>query len=60
VFDYLLLGLVPSVEDMALTQQGKSGQPTGKQRLAEDWPLPGFAVAPMLAVPPVTVARGPR
>jgi penicillin-binding protein 2 len=41
VFDYLLLGLVPSAEDMALTQQGKSGPITGKQRPASDYVLPG-------------------
>jgi penicillin-binding protein 2 len=61
VFDYLLLGLVPSAEDMALTQQGKSGPPVGKQRLADEWPLPGMAAAAPTVVPAnVTVARGPR
>jgi penicillin-binding protein 2 len=61
VFDYLLLGLVPSAEDMALTQQGKSGAPVGKQRLADEWPLPGMAGASPQSVPvPVSVARGPR
>ncbi len=59
VFDYLLLGLVPSPEDMALTQQGKSGPPVGKQRLADEWPLPGMASATLQIVPnPVRVARG--
>jgi penicillin-binding protein 2 len=38
VFDYLLLGLVPSAEDMALTQQGKS-------RPAADYVLPGSPAA---------------
>ena len=41
VFDYLLLGQYPSVEDIALTQQGKSTVPVGKPRLAADVPLPG-------------------
>ncbi|MBL8320215.1 MAG: penicillin-binding protein 2 [Burkholderiaceae bacterium] len=61
VFDYLLLGLVPSPEDIALTQQGKSGAPVGKQRPADEWPLPSLAGAtPQTVQPPVTVARGPR
>jgi penicillin-binding protein 2 len=42
VFDYVLLGLVPSAEDMALTQQGKSAAPTGKQRSADEYQLPGL------------------
>ena len=45
VFDYVLLGLVPSAEDMALTQQGKSGPITGKQRPASDYALPGSPAA---------------
>jgi penicillin-binding protein 2 len=61
VFDYLLLGLVPSPEDIALTQQGKSGAPVGKQRPADEWPLPSLAgAAPQTVQSPVTVARGPR
>ncbi|HET7527121.1 MAG TPA: penicillin-binding protein 2 [Burkholderiaceae bacterium] len=43
VFDYALLGLVPSVEDIALTQQGKSAAPTGKPRPASEYLLPGIA-----------------
>jgi penicillin-binding protein 2 len=60
VFDYLLLGLVPSPEDIALTRQGKSGAPVGKQRSADDWPLPGLTAAPSVVPNPVAVARGPR
>jgi penicillin-binding protein 2 len=60
VFDYLLLGQVPSPEDMALTRQGKSGAPIGKPRLADEWPLPGMALAPAVVPANVTVARGPR
>ena len=41
VFDYLLLGLVPSEEDMAATKIGKSSAPMGKQRPASEMPLPG-------------------
>ena len=43
VFDYTLLGMVPSVEDIAQTQQGKSTAPIGKQRPADEYPLPGVA-----------------
>ena len=43
VFDYALLGLVPSVEDMAATREGKSGAPIGTQRPAASVPLPGLA-----------------
>jgi penicillin-binding protein 2 len=45
VFDYTLLGLVPSAEDMTLTQQGKSAAPTGKQRPADEYLLPGVVGA---------------
>jgi penicillin-binding protein 2 len=45
VFDYLLLGKVPSEEDMALTQQGKSTVPVGSPRRAEDLLLPGAQAA---------------
>ncbi len=44
VFDYALLGLVPSVEDMAATREGKSGAPIGLQRPALSVPLGGLAV----------------
>ena len=39
VFDYLLLGQYPSEEDIALTQQGKSGAPVGEPLRAADVPL---------------------
>jgi penicillin-binding protein 2 len=58
VFDYVLLGLVPSAEDMALTQQGKSGPITGKQRPANDYVLPGSpAAAAAVAAPPPPAVR---
>ena len=41
VFDFVLLGVAPSEEDMAATRIGKSGAPTGTPRSAADWPLPG-------------------
>jgi penicillin-binding protein 2 len=41
VFDYALLGLAPSPEDMAATREGKSGAPIGTQRPAASMPLPG-------------------
>ena len=43
VFDYALLGLVPSADDIAQTQQGKSAAPIGKQRPAEEYVMPGVA-----------------
>lgn len=43
VFDYALLGLYPSEEDMLLTQKGQSSSPVGKPRRAVDVPLPGAA-----------------
>ena len=41
VFDYLLLGQVPSEEDMAATRQGKSSAPIGTPRRADELPLAG-------------------
>ncbi len=52
VFDYLLSGLCPSEEDIALTREGKSTTPVGKPRPAGEVPLPGMmSVAPLAAVP---------
>ena len=59
VFDYLLLGQVPSREDMALTQQGKATTPVGKPRPAEDYALPGLAAAQSMPAEQ-HVAKGPR
>ena len=44
VFDYWLLGLYPSEEDIAATQQGLSAAPIGKQRLASEVSWPGNAL----------------
>jgi penicillin-binding protein 2 len=52
VFDYLLLGQVPSAEDMALTRQGRSAAPVGTPRRAADLPLPGPPGPAALASPP--------
>ncbi|GAB4559962.1 MAG: penicillin-binding protein 2 [Rhizobacter sp.] len=49
VMDYLLLGLYPSEEDIALTREGKSGAPTGTPRAVSAVPLPGagaYAIGP--------------
>jgi len=43
VFDYWLLGLYPSDEDMAAVRIGQAGAPIGQQRLAADLPWPGAA-----------------
>jgi penicillin-binding protein 2 len=59
VFDYLLLGQVPSAEDMALVKQGKATTPVGKPRPAEDYPLPGLTAA-QAAPSEQRVAKGPR
>ncbi len=57
VFDYWLAGLWPNDEDMAATQQGKSGAPIGKLRPAADVFLPGMAAsAAMAAVLPARQA----
>jgi penicillin-binding protein 2 len=40
VLDYLLLGLYPSEEDIALVQQGRASAPVGAPRRAADVPLP--------------------
>ncbi len=41
VFDYWLLGLYPSEEDMEAARSGKAGAPIGKPRLVADMPWPG-------------------
>jgi len=48
VFDYWLLGLYPSEEDLAAVRQGKAGRPIGKPRNAAEaaWPPAPAGVAP--------------
>lgn len=41
--DYLLLGMVPSEEDIAAVQRGEAGAPVGKPRPAAEYLLPGNA-----------------
>jgi penicillin-binding protein 2 len=58
VFDYLLSGVYPSEEDIALTREGKSGAPVGKSRPAMEVPLPGVATLSPLQLPsPERIAR---
>jgi penicillin-binding protein 2 len=60
VFDYALLGQYPSLEDMALTREGKSGAPVGTPRLAAAVPLPGAtALANNLGPAPVMAPPAP-
>ncbi len=49
VFDYVLLGQYPSVEDIAATRQGQSVAPIGTPRPADSIPLPGLAASVPLA-----------
>ena len=56
VFDYVLAGLYPSEEDIALTQQGLSGAPVGQPRPAASVPLPGAAPPPVPVVDVVALA----
>ncbi len=49
--DYLLSGVVPSVEDIAAVQRGEAGAPMGTPRPASEYPLPGVADAPPEAAP---------
>ncbi|MCI1190395.1 penicillin-binding protein 2 [Calidifontimicrobium sp. SYSU G02091] len=57
VFDYWLLGLFPSDEDIALTREGRSTAPVGTPRRADEVPLPGLTTAPVAAAP---AAHEPR
>jgi penicillin-binding protein 2 len=55
VFDYLLLGLYPSEEDLAAMREGKAKTPIGKQRPAAEVPLPGQAVPQLEAAVPAAI-----
>lgn len=55
VFDYALAGLWPSDEDIALTREGKSTMPVGKQRPATEIMLPGATTV----LPAVAAASAP-
>ena len=56
VFDYVLLGKYPSVEDIAATRLGQSSVPIGTQRDAASVPLPGAVGAPPEAAADVVTA----
>jgi len=71
VIDYALLGKYPSVEDMALTREGKTAAPVGAARAASAIPLPGNApsvavtgpvvpAAPVVPAPPAASASAPK
>ena len=49
VFDYLLLGLYPSEEDLAGVREGRVLTPIGTPRRAADVPLPGQVAQPPAA-----------
>jgi penicillin-binding protein 2 len=57
VFDYMLQGTYPSVEDIAATQLGQSTAPIGTPRQASMVPLPGApAVVPLGGVIPAAAS----
>ncbi|HUP06174.1 MAG TPA: hypothetical protein VMU47_03435, partial [Caldimonas sp.] len=56
VFDYVLLGLYPSEEDIAATREAKSTAPIGTQRPIADVPLPGGSIDSAASV--TTAASG--
>jgi penicillin-binding protein 2 len=56
VFDYLLLGKAPSVEDIAATRLGKASVPIGTQREVATLPLPGATTTPPEAAADVVAA----
>jgi penicillin-binding protein 2 len=61
VFDYWLMGLYPSEEDMAAVKQGKATTPIGKQRNAAEaaWPPAGSAAAAMAAANALALSPSP-
>jgi penicillin-binding protein 2 len=61
VFDYLLLGLYPSEEDMEAVKKGLAGPPIGKQRNAAEvaWPPAGSAAAATAAIAAAAPAAAP-
>jgi penicillin-binding protein 2 len=56
VFDYVLLGKYPSVEDIAATRLGQSSTPIGVQRDMSAVPLPGATATPPPAAADVVAA----
>ncbi|MEN9435518.1 MAG: putative cell division penicillin-binding protein 2, partial [Pseudomonadota bacterium] len=62
VFDYALLGLYPSEEDLAAVSKGQATAPIGKQRLASEaaWPPTNSASAPLSATSGPVVSASPQ
>lgn len=62
VFDYALLGLYPSEEDLAAVSKGQATAPIGKQRLASEaaWPPTNSAAAPLSAASGPVVSASPQ
>ena len=58
VFDYWLLGLYPSEEDIALTREGRTAAPVGAPRRAADVPLPGGELGPAALAAPLAPGEG--
>ncbi|MBC5784129.1 penicillin-binding protein 2 [Ramlibacter sp. USB13] len=60
-FDYYLMGLYPSEEDMALVKQGKATTPVGVQRPASEfaWPPANVAAAAATGAASAAVALAP-
>ncbi|MEI7465154.1 MAG: penicillin-binding protein 2 [Burkholderiales bacterium] len=58
VFDYMLLGQVPSLEDIVATQAGTSAAPVGTPRNIHDLVLPGNQNLPAMAAAPGGAASG--
>jgi len=58
VFDYWLLGLYPSEEDLEAVRKGQAAAPVGKQRNASEvaWPPAGSGAAAMAAAPGASAA----
>jgi penicillin-binding protein 2 len=57
VFDYVLSGVYPSEEDIALIRSGKGGPPVGKPRPAQEVPLPGAQVVAPQVLPTPSAQR---
>lgn len=55
-FDYWLLGLYPSEEDLVATQAGQSAAPIGKPRQASELPWPPTGIGVSAATAPASAA----
>jgi penicillin-binding protein 2 len=56
LFDYMLLGQVPSEEDIVATRAGTSAAPIGTPRHIQDLVLPGNPTLPATAAAPASAA----